>query len=240
MRRVLVFCQRKQSSYEAQRVKLTNKTIETQYFKYTDSSEPTKFEFITPCVGTDKGNGLCADYMIEFKMETVKTQEFVEDKKGQYDAIILNTCPFALVASLQNIYGMSKLLKKGGSVYIMAVSNTKDNMIKGDIDRMLSPKDNLKMRQFECYFKREKGGLVFTKLDEPTSKSNLYWAEFVCNIVKNKRFLVLETNLAFVDIVPPYIINLYKSAAEYVLLTNKGDSILAKKVLFLCDCVHLD
>ena len=234
MKKVLVFCQRKNTNIggDKQQVILTNKKIEYKYFEKTGSSKQTQFEFLTECTD-DSDSDDCADYRFTFDMEKVDTQEFVKNKKGNYDDIILNTCPFKYILSFQNIYGISELLKNRGTLYLMVVNGLYDNpenYLVRKFNEMLNSDTYSITKQLEYFFTKGINNLVYHKLGNTDINCELGFVKFVCDILKRYDYYNYRD---IINIVPPYIIKFYILAAKYSIESNKGNVTLSIKALKL-------
>lgn len=204
---------------------LTNKYIEKRYYEISGNKEVAHFEYITTGL-KDVDESDYADYEMVFDMTSLETQEWVVNKKDVYDDIILNTCPFAYILDLYNVYGMYELLKDGGKMYMMAVTRKKDVMISEMLKRMIGDR----IENVEYYFKNI-NGIIFQKRGLYEGNMKL-WAVNFCKII-NKLYNQKSYSSMF-DMMPLYVRKLYVSAAEYVIATGDGNRRIAgiiKRVL---------
>ena len=138
--RVLVLCQRKLTEWGDHKavrstVESIAKFVESRY----GNKDDIEYTFLTRCLAGDIIAD-CADVKMEFNMYHTETRKWVGMNRGNFDIIILNTCPVGLFPA-HFWYGMYELLSDRGELYMMAINRTRiQNILSNALD--MEKKDN--------------------------------------------------------------------------------------------------
>ena len=127
--KILILCQRKQSTVDTDKLLKANNNIKA----FVESIYPFSnhdYTFLTDC--PREKNTCAADVKMNFDMMNEQTQNWVNINIGSFDLIIMNTCPVSLFR-VDFWYGMYKLLKVNSRLYITNFSSNGGLNITSDV-----------------------------------------------------------------------------------------------------------